>query len=191
MVDLTYIQSVFEALPIPLIIVNENHTIRFINRAGKALFKIPDETSLIGSPLAILPGANQLDRDENWLQRIESINQFAISKIEFSPFDSQQWMEKVGEKRFEFKATPILDSPQERQGFVIHVTDVTEELSAKENLAIVRSELIHPLSMMRGFLELLTHDLDLNNLSEEQQKYLSIILKHSNRLWDIVLSLKP
>jgi PAS domain-containing protein len=71
-------RAALDALPRALVIVDEHHSIQFINSAAVKLFEIPDSQNILGRPFSAFPGGTGLMTFEQRLVDQAHINEFAI-----------------------------------------------------------------------------------------------------------------
>jgi two-component system, OmpR family, phosphate regulon sensor histidine kinase PhoR len=89
-----------------------------------------------------------------------------------------------GERILNLHGSPISDSQNKKIGTLVVIGDVTQlrrlENMRRDFVANVSHEIKTPLTAIKGFVETLYHDLDHD--PEKSMRFLSIILKHVDRL---------
>jgi nitrogen-specific signal transduction histidine kinase len=172
-----------EAFPEAIILVDENHTIKFINPAAVRLFQISNVETLLENSFSSFPGGSGL---MNFPQRVDSYNsanKFAINKIPNpQPNDIQRWSIDVNNRLFNFQAVPIFNEQNQDCGFIIYADECSKERKASELLHSLFSELLTPLHSILGHSELFLQEKGHNILTEEQREWTTAIKKNAQNL---------
>lgn len=171
--DLDWI--ILRALPEPIIFVDTEHIIQFMNPEAAELFEVSDVDDVIGTAFKLLSGGNGLMTREERIESIERTNPVPSPK----PDDEQIWSGIYGNKHFRFNAIPVCGSNNKNIGFVIRVDEITKERLASEFLACLSSDMAMPITSIKGYAELLSTKELSPRLTEEQRKRFAEIIKRN------------
>ena len=90
---------------------------------------------------------------------------------------------------FDFRSMPLYDADEQQMGALVVINDVTHmrllENMRRDFVANVSHELKTPLTAIKGFVETMIHN-SMENDPEEASRFLSIIMKHVDRLNTII-----
>lgn len=162
--------EILQALPEPVIFVDIDQAIQFMNPAAVELFEISEIDVVIGTSFNFLLGGRGLRTYEEWIEAVKRNNEFATHPVTLpKPSDEQTWESLYKNKYFHFHAIPIYDR-NKNLGYIIRVDDTTKERLAYQFLAALSSEMATPITSIKGFAEILSSAEHSANLTEEQRK---------------------
>jgi len=173
------LKQILESMPIGIMVVDKDKTIRKINKAAFEMFSLEGEKDLVGKDISdrFLIGKNLLDLDK-----------FG------APFDASQFItyEKNGDEIVIYKKdTPVVLHGEE--GLLEAFVDVTLLEKARKQealanqaksdfLAKMSHEIRTPLNGIIGMADVFSHQ----KLNKEQQEFTSIIRKSADLLLSII-----
>jgi nitrogen-specific signal transduction histidine kinase len=177
---------ILQALPEPVIFIDAEHAIQFMNPAACELFEVPNIDDVIGTAFNnLLPGGTGLMTYKERIESVKRINEFAINPVPTpKPDDEQIWSGGPKNKIFYFHAVPVHDRGKKNIGYVIKIDDITKERLASEYLHGLPSDMFSPIEVIRGYSELLLLEKHSENLTDDQRKYLIRIKESGNKLLD-------
>jgi len=174
---------VLDAFPEAIILIDENHIIKFINPAAMRLFQISSVDTFLENSFSSFPGGSGLMTYPQRVAYYNHINEVATQKIPIpQPSDEQKWSTTVSDRLFNFCATPMHDEQNQDYGFIISVDEWSGERNAGELLHAMFSELLTPLHSILGFSELLLQEKTPNTLTTEQREWAMAIKDRAKKL---------
>lgn len=142
--------TIFESLPNPVILHNDDNQIENLNFAAAEMFAGKQ------IPGAIYYGSEAPENSLNWLQ--EELASFLLtnnSEISFEKkFKNNQ---KTG--YFNVKFARMLDSSEKYRGTIVILKDVTERKKIEKQMAIKKQQLVRSNAELQQFAYVASHDL--------------------------------
>ncbi|MBK9924825.1 MAG: hypothetical protein IPP66_05975 [Anaerolineales bacterium] len=179
-------QFALDVFPGAIILVDENHIIKFINPAAVRLFQISNVDTFLENSFSSFPGGSGLT---TYLQRVDyhnRVNEVSAHKTPIpQPNDEQKWSTTVNGHFFNFCTIPMHDEQNQDCGFIIWVDEWTGERKATELLHALFSELLTPLHSILGFSELLLQENTPNTLTTEQREWATAIKDRAKKLVEL------
>ncbi|MBE2221652.1 MAG: PAS domain-containing protein [Anaerolineae bacterium] len=171
--------EILKALPEPVIFVDAEHAVQFINPAAVKLFEIRDVDDVIGTAFKLFPGGTGLMTHEERIEAVKRSNELATQPAPTPKLgDEQIWIGGSENKLFHFHAIPVHDKAKDSISNVIRIDDITKERLASEYLHGLLSDMILPTEMIRGYSEVLLLTENAQNLNDEQRDWIEKI-KHN------------
>lgn len=185
-----FIETVLETLEVGIVVCDENGQLQLFNKATRAMHGLPEE------PIPAQEWANYY----NLLQE-DGITPLATEQI---PLFRAWKGEKVHNQRFVIKhaagrliqisanGAQVLDHNGQLLGAVVSMHDITEELSAREDLESFASMAAHdlkePLRMVKGFLERISVKYK-DQLDDTGKQYIHFAVDGAERMQHLIQQL--
>ncbi len=187
----TMLQSVFDGIPDPLIMLYPDMSVKIMNKAAKAYYKISEEQDVAGGHFY-----NELLLKSITCDECDIVS--AISGEHSETFERKGFM--VPDKIEKVSVYPLKE--MEEKGAIIRISDITEaklmaklkeekriaeaaNLAKSDFLANMSHELRTPLNAVIGFAEVL-QDEYFGSLNEKQSEYINDILQSGKHLLGLI-----
>jgi PAS domain S-box-containing protein len=157
------VQSIWEGI----IVVDNEQVIQSINPVACGLLEV-NADEMIGNHFTDIPCIANLKK---FGQTVE-----LRTDARFPDRPYEQWWSIAFPNGhvLEFQTGPVIDSEQQRIGTLIIVEEVTLEHTARTMLYDMFNEMHMPLSIIKGYVDILIQEID-GSLSEEQAKMVNTI----------------